>query len=156
MELGYYCNQSNIDIINIAFITPFPQQTGGLPGANFGNQCGSATYAHSGGDLPSSCPYLQNDLPYCQKEMGKKIILSIGGGVLSYQLNGAQAGADFATMLWQMYGPYNATYVAGGGVRPLDRSSTNSNPDPYYQIDVDGFDFDIEAASTGRDISFMA
>ena len=53
-------------------------------------------------------------------------------------------------MLWQMYGPYNATYVNAGGIRPLDRSSTNANLDPYYQIDVDGFDFDIEVASTGR------
>lgn len=53
-------------------------------------------------------------------------------------------------MLWNMYGPYNASYVAGGGVRPLDRGYSNVETDPYYQIDVDGFDFDIELASTGQ------
>jgi chitinase len=136
----------------VAFIEPFPQQNGGLPGEGFGNQCwGTPTYAGSDGTLPVNCPLLQDDLPYCQKVMNKKIILSVGGGTATYQLTGKQAGIDFATMLWQMYGPYNSTYVDGGGIRPLDRSSNNTDTSPFYQIDIDGFDFDIEVASTGKE-----
>ena len=151
MELGYYCNQSTIDIINVAFIEPFPQQTGGIPGEAFGNQCwGTPTYPGSNGATPENCPLIQEDLPYCQKVANKKIVLSVGGGTATYQLTGKQAGIDFGTMLWQMYGPYNASYVTAGGIRPLDRSFTNTNTDPYYQIDVDGFDFDIEVQTTGK------
>jgi chitinase len=150
-NLSYFCEQSSVDIIPIGFIDYFPQQTSGsLPGENFGNACwGDPTYPGSDGQLPERCLWLQNDIPYCQKTLSKKIVLSLGGGTLNYQLTGKQAGIDFANQLWQMYGPYNATYVAQGGIRPLDRGYYNTDTGPYYQIDVDGFDFDIEFNSTG-------
>lgn len=151
MTLAHFCNQSSVDIIPIGFIDAFPQQTGGLPGENFGNQCyGTPSYPDSGDDLPVQCPSVQNDIPYCQQVTHKKIVLSIGGGVTNYQLTGEAAGIDFANQLWQMYGPYNSTYYKNGGVRPLDRGYYNTDLDPYYQIDIDGFDFDIEVETTGK------
>jgi hypothetical protein len=148
--LGYFCNQTSVDIIPIGFVNYFPQQTsGGLPGANFGNACwGDPSYPGSDGHLYERCVNLQQDIPSCQ-QAGKKIVLSLGGGSSTYQLTGAAAGTAFATQLWQMYGPYNATYVAAGGIRPLDGGYYNDKTDPNYWIDIDGFDFDIEIQSTG-------
>ena len=129
----------------------FPQQTsGGVPGANYGNACWKTpTYPGSDGLLYERCVWLQEDIPACQAA-GKKIVLSIGGGNLTYQLTGHDAGVAFANQLWQMYGPYNATYVALGGIRPLDGGYLNDKTDPAYWIDIDGFDFDIELPSTGK------
>lgn len=49
-----------------------------------------------------------------------------------------------------MYGPYNDTYYQNGGIRPLDRGYYNTDLAPYYQLDIDGFDFDIEVQTTGK------
>jgi chitinase len=49
-----------------------------------------------------------------------------------------------------MYGPYNQTWVDNGGLRPLDRGFYNTSTSPAYQIDIDGFDFDIEIGPTGK------
>jgi chitinase len=149
--LSYYCDQPSVDIIPIGFVNYFPQQTsGGLPGANYGNACWlDPTYDGSDGHLYERCIWLQENIPSCQAA-GKKIILSLGGGNLTYQLTGADAGKAFATQLWQMYGPYNATYVKNGGIRPLDGGYWNDKTDPNYWIDIDGFDFDIELASIGK------
>lgn len=102
---------------------------------------------HSKDGLLTQCPTLQEDIPYCQKVKGKKIILSLGGDTLGYDLTGAPAGVAFATFLWNAYGPKRPGYT---GVRPLDRGYSNTTADT---IDIDGFDFDIEHASSGKCIS---
>jgi hypothetical protein len=95
--------------------------------------------------MTSLCPTLQDDIPYCQS-IGKKIILSLGGSSLGYQLTGASASIYFADFLWGAYGPLTEAWTAAGGIRPLDHGSSNTST---VTIDIDGFDFDIEHGSTG-------
>jgi chitinase len=102
--------------------------------------------------LPTRCPNLQQDIPICQA-LGKKILLSLGGDTSAspYQLTGASDGLAFAEWIWGAYGPYNQTWVdhSPTNYRPLDRGLYNTDATPYYQIDIDGFDFDIERLPTG-------
>ena len=134
----------------------FPAQGDGYPAVNFGNMCyGAPVYPGPGyhgqinrnnDHLYVQCPGIQEDIPYCQS-IGKKILISLGGGIGNYQLTGQQDGIDFADFLWSAYGPYRQSYVDSGGIRPLDRGYYNTNP--LIKIDIDGFDFDIEVAPTG-------
>jgi chitinase len=99
---------------------------------------------------------VQQDIWYCQTQTDTKILLSLGGSVAAgatpYQLNGASDGIYLANILWGMYGPidqdYNPDWVFSGSYRPLDRGTTNTTAG--VTIDIDGFDFDIEVASTGK------
>lgn len=150
--MSHFCQQSAIDIIPIAFVNRFPAQGNGYPGTNFGNACGSGVYVGPGYDgvknsannyLLSSCPTITADIPVCQSTYGKKIILSLGGGTDTYQLTGAADGVAFADFLWGAFGPQNATWIAEGLPRPFDASDGT-------EVAVDGFDFDIELAPTGR------
>jgi hypothetical protein len=94
---------------------------------NFGNQCWNGNYTgpgYNGVNNPANnflyrqCPQLQEDIYYCQTQTKKKILLSLGGEGGNYQLNGKADGEYLADFLWGAYGPYNASWVAAGGVRP--------------------------------------
>lgn len=153
LGLRHYCDQPDIDVIPIGFLDLFPQQGNGFSRENFANQCwaGSVYYGpgsdHSKDGLLTQCPDLQEDIVYCQKNTNTKILLSLGGSTAGYQLTGAQAGIDFADFIWGAYGPLTDAWKAAGGIRPLDRGKSNSTAADV--IDIDGFDFDIEHASTG-------
>lgn len=147
--LAHFCSQTTVDIIPLAFINVFPGQGNGWPGDNFGNQCWGGSYVFHGpggnpslDQLQSECPQLVVDVPVCQSTYGKKIILSLGGATATYQLTGAVQGVAFADFLWGAFGPQNATWVAKGLPRPFDS--------PGLAVEVDGFDFDIEYAPTGK------
>ncbi|KAI9668498.1 MAG: hypothetical protein M1829_005376 [Trizodia sp. TS-e1964] len=132
-RLSYFCQDSLIDIIPIAFIDIFPDQgKGGYPGSNFGDQCGSEYYTTPSGQvsqLLSHCPYFVTDIPLCQSK-GKKILLSIGGGwPQDYKLDNDQSGINFANFLWGAFGPADPKWTG---------------PRPFGNAVVDGFDFDIE------------
>jgi chitinase len=75
----------------------------------------------------------------CQNA-GKKVLLSLGGDPTNapYQLTSAQDGYDLAEFLWSAFGPANASWT---GPRPFDYNGVVNV--------VDGFDFDIEAITTG-------
>lgn len=150
-----------MDVIPIGFINVFPDQGNGLIGENFGNKCwgsqpagNAASYYQGPGNnpsenqLPYQCPTVQDDIPYCQAK-GKKILLSLGGEGDTYALTGVDEGIALADFLWGAYGPLTPEWTAAGGIRPLDRSSTNTSTSSEYQIDIDGFDFDIEHPSAG-------
>lgn len=96
---------------------------------------------HGADSLQSSCPSLNTDIPICQAN-GKKILLSLGGGLGSYQLTGVTDGEYFADFLWGAFGPRTSSWVAQGKPRPFDGANGQS-------VEVDGFDFDIEYPSTG-------
>ncbi|TLD33912.1 hypothetical protein PspLS_01301 [Pyricularia sp. CBS 133598] len=137
-DLMTYCREPAIDIIVLSFVHLFPQQANGLPGTNFGNQCGGAVYpgpgpAPSRDALQANCPRLVPHVEQCQRIFHKKVLLSLGGGVAGYQLTGADAGRALADQLWAMFGP-----KVGGSTlpRPLDGASR--------VVDLDGFDLDIE------------
>jgi len=82
--LSHFCKDSSIDIIPISFLNVFPNQgESGYPGTNFGNQCGGSTSTTPSGDhtqLLSDCSLIGPDIKLCQS-MGKKILLSLGGGM---------------------------------------------------------------------------
>lgn len=143
----------------------FPAQGNGLPGFVAGaHGCwGGAYYQGPGYNginnpldnvLAVQCPEIQQDIPLCQ-QLGKKILLSLGGAAefSNYQLTGAADGVNFAEFLWGAYGPYNQTWInlnPATNIRPFDRGPSNLDLSSGYQIDIDGFDFDIERAPTGK------
>ena len=109
----------------------FPDQSGGYPGTNFGNQCGSATYKYNGSSslLLSDCPAIGPDITYCQT-LGKKVLLSLGGAIPNNSHIDSEASAkDFANFLWEAFGP---------------EDTSKTTPRPFGSSVVDGFDFDIE------------
>ncbi|KAL9101018.1 MAG: hypothetical protein Q9163_003684 [Psora crenata] len=134
-RLKHFCEDSNIDIIPIGFLNQFPDQTGGYPGTNFGNQCGAETYDNPDGTpslLLSNCPYIGPDIKFCQA-MGKKILLSLGGGYPTNQhIMSIQSANDFADFLWRAFGPDN-------------EPQGSTFPRPFGDAAVDGFDLDIES-----------
>jgi chitinase len=156
-ELIYYCQQPSIDIIVLSFVHLFPAQGNGYPGTNFGNRCGSAVFPGPGYDgrnesqkdaLLRDCPTLARQIPLCQKRYNKKIILSLGGAVLSYQLTGARDGTAFGNLLWYLFGPRNTSWVSTGGPRPFDFKGVETQ--------VDGFDLDIEGPATDGQEGYKA
>jgi chitinase len=74
---------------------------------------------------------LVDDIKTC-KEAGKKIFLSLGGGHNSYHLDSIKSSTEFANWLWGAFGPKR------------DDWEGESEPRPWGDIVVDGFDFDIE------------
>lgn len=143
-----------MDVILLAFVHRFPAQGNGWPGTNFGNHCeGSGVpgvldvYQGPGNDstqdqLLSYCPRIAEAVPICQNVYGKKIILSLGGGVDGYELAGAADGEYFADFIWGAFGPQTRNWLDDGLPRPFDGPNN-------YPVEVDGFDFDIELPSLG-------
>ncbi|GAM90348.1 hypothetical protein ANO11243_083910 [Dothideomycetidae sp. 11243] len=117
------CMNPNVDIVILAFVNMFPDQqgSGGYPGTNFGNACGT-------------CKYIGPDIDTCQKTYGKKVLLSLGGGYpLNYFIAGPQRAVDFAQFMWGAFGP------------PTEAWFNAKKPRPFGNAIVDGFDFDIES-----------
>ncbi|TGO40934.1 hypothetical protein BHYA_0029g00440 [Botrytis hyacinthi] len=164
-NLSYYCEQSTVDIIPLAFMNVFPAQGDGYPAENFGNACYGKPIFTPGpgyplGDVDTSkdqlyvqCPGIQEGIPYCQS-LGKKILLSLGGASNTYQLTGAADGEYFADFLWGSYGPFKQSWVDAGGIRPMDGGYYGT--DPSVHIDIDGFDFDIEFGPTDYSEGYIA
>ncbi|TGO89146.1 hypothetical protein BPOR_0123g00170 [Botrytis porri] len=164
-NLSYYCEQSTVDIIPLAFMNVFPAQGDGYPAENFGNACYGQPIFTPGpgyplGDVDTSkdqlyvqCPNIQEGIPYCQS-LGKKILLSLGGASNTYQLTGAADGEYFADFLWGSYGPFKQSWLDAGGIRPMDGGYYGT--DPSVHIDIDGFDFDIEFGPTDYSEGYIA
>ncbi|KAI9819240.1 MAG: hypothetical protein M1827_007396 [Pycnora praestabilis] len=136
-RLSYFCDDTSIDIIPIGFLDVFPDQgAGGYPGSNFGNACDGDYYVtpdNVTSQLLSSCPTIVQDIPYCQS-LGKKILLSIGGGYpTNYEINDDASAIAFADFVWGAFGPNKASW---------------DGPRPFGDASVDGFDFDIESLIT--------
>ncbi|KAL9593290.1 MAG: hypothetical protein Q9179_005971 [Wetmoreana sp. 5 TL-2023] len=139
-RLAHFCQDTNIDIIPIAFLNVFPDQVnGGYPGTNFGNQCGSETFKNKDGSsspLLSNCPFIGPDIKTCQA-LGKKILLSLGGAIPTNQsIKNDESAVAFAKFVWNAFGPVDVTY---------------DGPRPFGDAVVDGFDFDIESAISDND-----
>ncbi|KAF7905885.1 hypothetical protein EAF00_000164 [Botryotinia globosa] len=164
-NLSYYCEQSTVDIIPLAFMNVFPAQGDGYPAENFGNACyGQPIFTPGPGyplghvetskdQLYVQCPGIQEGIPYCQS-LGKKILLSLGGASNTYQLTGAADGEYFADFLWGSYGPFKQSWLDAGGIRPMDGGYYGT--DPSIHIDIDGFDFDIEFGPTDYSEGYIA
>lgn len=86
------------------------------------------------GYLDSECYILSEDIGYCQS-IGKKVLLSLGGAVGTYNLLNGTDGENMADFLWSAFGPPNSSWT---GPRPFDLSTS------YGKLSVDGFDFNNE------------
>lgn len=108
-RLSTYCTSDSVDIVLLAFLSGFPDTT-----INFSNQCWT-----------NDCPQIAEDIKTCQAN-GKVVLLSLGGASGSYGFSSEQEGADYATTLWNTFGPGTA------------------DERPFGDAVVDGFDLDIE------------
>lgn len=123
-RLSYYCANSELDIIPLAFLITISNPE--LNFANAGNNC----TAISGSNL-FYCPQLEADIAECQSTYGKTILLSIGGATYSEGgFSSSSAAVTAANNIWSIFGP------AG---------SDSSIPRPFGTSVVDGFDFDFES-----------
>ncbi|CAM1501429.1 Fc.00g105910.m01.CDS01 [Cosmosporella sp. VM-42] len=127
-RLGYYCSNTNIDIIPVAFMNGISP-----PITNFAN-AGDNCAAFAGNANLLSCPQIEADIKSCQTTYGKSIVLSLGGFTYSQggwsDVSSAQAAAQ---NVWDMFGP-----IPSG--KTVDR--------PFGSAVVDGFDFDFETTTS--------
>ncbi|KAK3934851.1 glycoside hydrolase family 18 protein [Diplogelasinospora grovesii] len=122
-RLSYYCSNTDLDIIPLAFLYGIKSLQ--LNFASASDSC--STFA---GTTLLDCPQIEADIQTCQS-MGKTILLSVGGA--TYSEGGFSSAAEaqqWANTLWAMFGP-----VQSG-------SSVNR---PFGNAVVDGFDFDFES-----------
>ena len=127
ISLGQICQNRNVDIVILAFLTHF-FGTGGFPIVNFGAACGGQTskMASVGSTGLLNCNFMAEDIKICQ-DLGKKVLLSMGG-VREYANTTIPNESDaksLAMQLWDLFG-------AGTGVDPDLR--------PFGNAIVDGLD----------------
>ncbi|CAI6087775.1 unnamed protein product [Clonostachys chloroleuca] len=131
-RLSYYCQNTDIDIIPIAFLTGLNP-----PAMNFANAGDNCTTFPEDPSL-LDCPQIEEDIISCQAA-GKTIILSLGGA--TYSGGGFSSSTDAiatAQNLWAMFGPASS-----------NSSSTRANVlRPFGSAAVDGFDYDFESATS--------
>lgn len=134
------CADPSFEYITVGFINTSPENAGqsGYPGDNFAAHCWAGYYSDNGieSELLNDCPYLVPGIEICQKEYGKKVLLSIGGYTEdgSYSISSYENGVEFATFIWGAFGPYTETW--GDQPRPFDSADSH--------VAVDGYDFDLE------------
>ncbi|KAK0661625.1 family 18 putative glycoside hydrolase [Cercophora samala] len=128
-RLSYYCANSPINIIPLAFLYTFKSPATTINFSNAGDNC----TAFPGSQL-LSCPQMEEDIQTCQTAHNKSLLLSIGGA--TYSEGGFASAAEavqFAGTVWEMFGPKN-------------ESSTVERP--FGEAVVDGFDIDLEGLAT--------
>lgn len=114
-----YCKSSDGDIFLLSFLVGFPAMQ-----LNFANACWE-TFPNTSPSL-LHCDTIAEDIKSCQ-DMGKIVMLSLGGAAGSYGFSNDEEAENFAQTLWDTFG-------AGTGVANR----------PFNDAIVDGFDFDIE------------
>ncbi|KAI4262330.1 MAG: hypothetical protein L6R42_002498, partial [Xanthoria sp. 1 TBL-2021] len=107
MTLAQMCQDDNVDIVILAFLTTF-FGAGGYPGVNLGAACGgpSQKMQAAGASGLLSCPTMENDIKTCQG-LGKKVLLSLGGAQATTAFSSDSQASDFATKLWNLFGAGN-------------------------------------------------
>ncbi|KAL8692551.1 MAG: hypothetical protein Q9218_002444 [Villophora microphyllina] len=141
VSLAQMCQDENVDIIILAFLTTF-FGAGGYPSLNFGTACGSPSskMQAAGASGLLSCPTMENDIKTCQS-LGKKVLLSLGGAEATTAFSSDSQASDFATKLWNLFG--------GGNGESADMR-------PFGSAVVDGFDIDNEDHSTAFYSTFVS
>jgi len=119
------CQDSNVDIVILAFLTTF-FGPGGYPTLNLGAACSGSSTAQTakGATGLLSCPTVAQDITTCQG-LGKKFLLSLGGAEATTAFSSTSQADTFATQLWNLFG-------AGTG--------ESSDMKPFGAVKVDGFD----------------
>ncbi|CAD0111698.1 unnamed protein product [Aureobasidium uvarum] len=128
-DLLQLCQNSNVDIVVLAFVTSF-FTNGGFPSANFGPSCKGSTTAqqlHAPG--LEDCTDLAPEIVSCQ-QLGKPVLVSLGGYYSNVTFASDTEAIQLAKNLWDLFG-------GGDG---LDASLR-----PFGDIIIDGFDLDNES-----------
>ncbi|KAG8653491.1 hypothetical protein MANES_05G027700v8 [Manihot esculenta] len=108
------CNSGKYGIVNVAFLSVFGK--GQKPQLNLAGHCNAAL---------NGCQGISRDVKNCQNK-GIKVMLSIGGGSISYSLSSDDEARGIADYLWN-------NFLSG-----------SSNSRPLGDAVLDGIDFDIE------------
>eukprot|EP01105_Mastigella_eilhardi_P028231 TRINITY_DN9177_c0_g1_i1.p1 TRINITY_DN9177_c0_g1~~TRINITY_DN9177_c0_g1_i1.p1 ORF type:complete len:461 (-),score=107.84 TRINITY_DN9177_c0_g1_i1:71-1453(-) len=125
-SLRAYCDVPQYDAIILAFMNNFPTSgTYSYPTLNLGSKCLTKFSDWTG---LIHCPSIAADINYCQSK-GKVIMLSLGGGVGTYQFASAAEATSFAGTIWNMF--------LGG----------SSSHRPFDATVLEGIDLDIEQGS---------
>jgi chitinase len=157
--LATYCQNTDAQIIPLAFVDRFVAQGNGYPGTNFANSCGDAVYEGPGyngqndptqNHLLASCNAISSGIKTCQ-DLGKKVVLSLGGAMETYSLTSDDDATQMADFLWGAFGPLNSRWTDASQPRPFDVPATNdgTTETPALVNVIDGFDFDIEHITPG-------
>jgi len=128
-DLLQLCQNSNVDVVVLAFVTSF-FTNGGMPSASFGPGCKGSTTAqqlHAPG--LQDCTDLAPEIVSCQ-QLGKPVLVSLGGYYSNVTFASDTEAIQLAQNLWDLFG-------AGDG---LDASLR-----PFGSIVIDGFDLDNES-----------
>ncbi|CAD0091578.1 unnamed protein product [Aureobasidium vineae] len=128
-DLLQLCQNTNVDIVVLAFVTSF-FTNGGFPSASFGPSCKGSTTAqqlHAPG--LQDCADLAFEIVSCQ-QLGKPVLVSLGGYYSNVTFASDSEAIQLAKNLWDLFG-------AGNG---LDASLR-----PFGSIVIDGFDLDNES-----------
>lgn len=118
-SLAATCEAESADIILLSFLYEFG---GDVTALDFSGIC-SDTFS----DGLLHCSAMAQDIKTCQN-MGKTIMLSLGGSSGAYGFSDDSVAEEFAGTLWNMFG--------GGSSSSVER--------PFDDAIIDGFDFDIE------------
>ncbi|GMN43012.1 hypothetical protein TIFTF001_012221 [Ficus carica] len=115
--LAETCATGNYGYVNIAFLPTFGN--GKTPTMDLSDHCNP---------FSNGCTGLSSDIKSCQAR-GVKVLLSIGGGEISYSLASSSDAKRFATYLWNNFlGGFSPSRPLGSAV-------------------LDGIDFDIEGGT---------
>lgn len=119
------CENENVDMVILAFLTHFDGPAA-YPIIDFGAACDGKTpeMQSAGATGLLSCPLLASYIAQCQN-LGKKVLLSLGGGTSDVHLPDDENAKTVAKQLWNLFG-------AGKGEDPGLR--------PFGNVTLDGFD----------------
>ncbi|KAK1773253.1 glycoside hydrolase superfamily [Copromyces sp. CBS 386.78] len=122
-RLAYYCRNTNVNTIPLAFLNVIKDTTINLSNAEDSCSLFPGTKLYR-------CPQIEEDIKICQS-LGKSILLSIGGSTY-YEagFTSPTEAIDWADRLWAMFGPVSS-----------------SDKRPFGSAVIDGFDFDFEAVA---------
>lgn len=134
-SLDYYCSRFDYDVIPIAFLDFFfyPYNKDHYPSVNFANHCNKTFDGYPG---LLDCPKIGASIKKCQ-QLGKKIIISLGGSAGSYSFSSSSKAVTFASTIWRLF--------LGG----------ESTVRPFGDVVLDGVDLDIEAGTTMYYVDFV-
>lgn len=104
VTLAQICQDSNVDIVILAFLTEIAGP-GGYPTVNFGAACGSSSpdQTAKGATGLLNCPTMAADITTCQG-LGKKVMLSLGGASGNTAFTSVAQAQSFATQVWNLFG----------------------------------------------------
>ena len=133
VPLSTICNDTNVDIVILAFINKLSTGPRGLPGLNLGARGWAPTQAqvNAGGAALVGCVSngFNEEVKACQRA-GKKVLLSIGGAkdYSESTINSEEDAVRIAKNIWDLFGPGGLNNDSIMAIRP------------FGDLVLDGFD----------------